>query len=156
MLYRYRLSGYVISEVLGKRFEIKVSLRTVCKWARKFGDVKHILKHLGIFFSRIWHMNEMFIKARRRAYYHAVIDDRSNVIALHISDKRDMQSAIECLRKAKHIAGRPEIIVTDRWQAYPRVIRKVFGWRRPKVKHVVSHFERKKGNLYTITEGSML
>ena len=73
----------------------------------------------------------------------AVIDDKSNAIALHVSEKRDMQSAILCLRKAKYIAGKPEIIVTDGWRAYPNIIRKVFGWsRKNKVKHVVAHFRK--------------
>ncbi len=144
MLYRYGLSSYAISEVLGKKFRIKVSPWTVCKWARKFGDIKHLAKHLGISFSRIWHMDEMFIKARGRMHcLYAVIDDKGNVIALHVSGKRDMQSAVICLRKAKHIAGKPDIIVTDGWNAYPRAIRKVFGRKKPRVRHAVAHFGKK-------------
>ena len=52
---------------------------------------------------------------------------------MHVSERRDMHSAILCLRKAKYIAGKPEIIVTDGWYAYPKVIRKVFGWRKPRL-----------------------
>ena len=48
MLYRYGLSSYAISEILWKKFGVKVSPRTICEWARKFGDVKHLLKHLNI------------------------------------------------------------------------------------------------------------
>jgi len=144
MLYRYGLSSYAISEILRKRFRTKVSPWTICRWARKFGDIKHLAKHLGISFSRIWHMDEMFIKARGRMHYlYAVIDDQSNVIALHVSERRDMQSAVLCLRKARYIAGKPEIIVTDGWHAYSKVIRKVFGWRRKdRVRHIQAHFKK--------------
>jgi len=93
---------------------VKVSPWTICKWARKFGNIKHLARHLDIQFSRIWHADEMFIKAKGRMHYlYAVIDDKSQVIALHVSERRDIQSAILCLRKAKYIAGKPEILVTD-------------------------------------------
>lgn len=128
MLYRYGLSSYAISEVLRKRFRIKVSPWTVCKWARKFGDIKHLARHMGIKFSNIRHMDEMFIKAKKRMnYIYALIDNRNNVIALYVSPCRNMKSAICCLMKAKWIAGRPDIIVTNEWNAYPGAIRKAFS-----------------------------
>ena len=110
----------------------------------QMGKKEHILKHFSVSFSKIWHMDEMFIKTKGRIHYlYAVIDDKSQVIALHVSERRDMHSAVLCLRKAKYIAGKPEIIVTDGWYAYPKVIRKVFGWRRKnRVKHVVAHFRK--------------
>jgi len=46
-------------------------------------------------------------------YLCAVIDDKSQVIALYVSKRMGMHSTVLCLRKAKYIAGRPEIIVTD-------------------------------------------
>ena len=79
MLYRYGLSSYAISEILRKKFRVKVSPKTICEWARKFGNIKHILKHLNIKFGKIWHMDEMFIKAKGRMHYlYAVIDDKSS------------------------------------------------------------------------------
>jgi len=154
MLYRYGLSSYSISEVLWKRFKIKISPRTICNWARKFGDIRHLARHLNIQFSRIWHMDEMFIRAKGRMnYLYAVIDDQSNVIALHVSERRDRKSAMCCLRKARYITGKPDIIVTDNWNAYPRVIKNVFG--RGKVRHVQAHFERKpiwfKNTIYSLS-----
>ncbi len=144
MLYKHGLSSYAISDVLTKQFKLKVSAWTICKWARKFGDIRHLARHLNIEFSGVWHMDEMFIKARGRMHcLYAVIDDKGNVIALHVSGKRDMQSAVICLRKAKHIAGKPDIIVTDGWNAYPRAIRKVFGRKKPRVRHAVAHFGKK-------------
>ena len=144
MLYRYGVSSYAVSEILRKRFRVKVSPWTICKWARKFGDIKELHKHLGIKFTNIWHMDEMFIKAQGRMnYLFAVIDSSNNVIALYISKYRSQRAAIQCLRKARCIAGKPTIIVTDEWLAYPRAIRKVFGRKKPKVRHVKAHFEKK-------------
>lgn len=69
MLYKHGLSSYCISEVLRKQFRIKVSPRTVCIWARKFGDIRELHKHLGTEFTKIWHIDEMFLKAKKRMYY---------------------------------------------------------------------------------------
>ena len=146
MLYRYGLSSYAVSEVLRKRFRIKASPRTICIWVRKFSDyIRELYRQSGMQFSRIWHIDEMFVKAKGMMnYLYVVIDDRSNVIALHISPHRDMLSAIQCLRKVKRIAGKPDIIVTDEWNACPRAVRKVFGWHKDnRVRHVQAHFEKK-------------
>lgn len=145
MLYRYGLSGSVISQTLYKQFKVRVSQQTICDWARKFGNIKHLAKHMGMHFSNIWHMDEMYVKAQGRMnYLYVVIDSNSNVIALHISPYRNMLSVIQCLRKGKYIAGKPDIVVTDEWNAYPKAIRKVFGWhRKTRVKHVKAHFEKK-------------
>ena len=87
----------------------------------KVWEYKACSQTLGISFSRIWHIDEMFIKANGKMnYLYAVIDDKSQVIALYVSEKRNIQSAILCLRKARYIAGKPEITVTDGWQAYPK------------------------------------
>ena len=64
----------------------------------------------------------MFIKAKGKMnYLYAVIDDKSQVIALYVSERRNIQLAVLCPRKARYIAGKPEVIVTDGWQAYPRL-----------------------------------
>jgi len=64
-------------------------------------------------------MDGMFIKASSKMnYLCAATDGRSNVTAIHLSERRDKQSAILCLRKAGWIAGMPDILVTDGWNAY--------------------------------------
>jgi len=52
MLYRYGLSSYAISEVLRKRFRVKVSPWTMCKWARKF---KYIAEKPEILVTDGWY-----------------------------------------------------------------------------------------------------
>jgi len=100
-------------------------------------------------------MDEMFIKTKGRMHYlYAVIDDKSQVIALHVSERRDMHSAVLCLRKAKYTAGRPEILVTNGWCAYPKTIRKVLDGEKPRVKHVRAHFRKElvlhNGRIYAL------
>jgi len=158
MLYQYGLSSYKIKTILRKRFRVKVSAWTICKWFRKFSNnIRELIRQLGIKFSPIWHADEMYVKALGNWFYlFTVIDSNNNVIALHISKNRDMKSAIHCLRKAKQIAGKPEIIVTDEWLTYPRAIRKVFGWRRKnRVNHVKAHFKKElvihKGKWYALS-----
>ena len=59
MLYRYGLFFYEVSDILKKKFRTKVSARTICNWARKFGNIKHLLRHLNIKFGKIWHMKTL-------------------------------------------------------------------------------------------------
>lgn len=143
MLRVYGMSGQDISDILYKRNKVKVSAWTVCKWAVKFGSLDDLHSALGIKYSDVWHVDEMFIRANGRMnYLFVVIDDKSNVIALHISERRSKQAAIAALKKARRIAGKPAIVVTDEWNAYPSAIRKTFG--RGKVRHCQAHFKRKR------------
>ena len=115
MLYRYGLSSYEISDILKKKF-------------RKFGNIKHFLRDLNIKFGKIWHADEMFIKAKGRIHYlYAVIDDKSQLLFYMSLREGICIPLFFAWEKPKYIAGKPEIIVTDRWYAYPKAIRKVFG-----------------------------
>ena len=85
----------------------------------------------------------MYVKAKGR------------IVVMHVSDKRESKEVVRLLRKAVNNAGyKPEIIVSDRWYEYDsKTLKKGLGVR--KIKHVVSHFERKivfhKGNLYFLS-----
>ncbi|RLJ08554.1 MAG: hypothetical protein DRP16_01270 [Candidatus Aenigmatarchaeota archaeon] len=53
------------------------------------------------------------------------------------------------------IKAKGEIIVADGWHAYPKATRKVFGWRKPRVKHVKVHFRKElvlhNGRIYALS-----
>jgi len=57
--------------------------------------------------------------------------------------------------KTKYILGKPKILVTHDWCAYPKAIRKVFGWRKPRVKYVRAHFRKElilhNGRIYALS-----
>ena len=142
MLYHHGLSGYKISEILFKKFRIKVSAWTICKWFRKFNSDKIRLSYMPRNrYSKIWHADEMYLKAKGRWFYLlVVIDDKNHILGLHISPFRNVNSAVVVLKKAKELAGVPEIIVTDGWYGYSRAIKRVFGWKSG-VRHVRAHFK---------------
>ena len=95
--------------------------------------------------SNIWHVDEKFIKVKGSkdfAYLWVVQDDNNNIIAVHISRRRDIIGATTVLDIAKQrVEDIPNIIITDGLQSYKKAIKKVFG---RKVKHIQAHFEAKK------------
>ena len=95
-------------------------------------------------FKNLWHVDEKFIRVRKSkddfAYLWVVSDSDSNIIAVHVSNSRNAESAKIVLKKARERTGfNPRVIVTDGLQGYKSAT-KVFG---RKVKHVVAHFKKK-------------
>lgn len=154
-LYRYGLSGHTVSTILWKRFRVNVSENIIPRWFRKFsGEARELLRSMGISFTKVWHVDEMWIKAKNQWFYlYAVIDSHNNLITMSLSPRRDMTSTVQCFKQAKDMAGTPEIIVSDGMLAYPRAIVKVFG--RGKVRHVQAHFRKTrvvhKGRWYSLS-----
>lgn len=141
----YPLSLRDVKRVLKKLKYIKVSHVSVYNWILKFyPKLIEIEKRIPLNFTKIWHVDEKFIKVRKSkddfAYLWVVSDSNSNIIAVHVSDKRDIANAKIVLRKARERAGfSPEVIVSDGLQSYKAACR-IFG---RKVKHCVAHFESK-------------
>lgn len=134
-----RISKFLLEETL----QFNPSNVSIYRWTVKFAEHLANLKRSRSF-SNVWHVDEKFIKVRGCkdfAYLWVVIDDRNNMIATHVSQKRDMNSAITVLTKANNAADKPpDILLSDGLQAYGKACRKVFG---RKTKHVIAHFETK-------------
>lgn len=101
-----------------------------------------ILKQYKPDFGKIWHIDEIFSKVKgtpgKFGYLFVVTDQHSNIISTYQSDRRDTQSAIRTLKKARDLAEfAPDIIVHDGCPIYDRAVR-VFG---PKTKHCQAHFK---------------
>jgi len=145
----YPLSTRNVKRILRKLNYAEVSHVSIFNWIMKFAP--HMCKFTKIFplnFSKIWHVDEKFIKVKRQnkkrkrewAYLWVVSDDKNNVIATHVSFERDFNNAKIVLQKAKQRAGfDPEIVVTDGLQGYKRAVKKSFKETR----HVIAHFEAK-------------
>ena len=116
---------------------------TAFNWMKKFAHLLSKLKR-NRSFSNIWHIDEKFIKIKGIedfAYLWVVMDDLNNMVAVHVSKKRDIEGAVTSLEKAKTCADKPpDIIVSDGLQAYKKAVKKVFGRR---CKHVKRHFKAK-------------
>jgi len=66
-------------------------------------------------YSRIWHIGGLHVRLRGgKAYVYVVEDDRRNIIALELTEKRDRDATARALRKARREVGlTPGIIVSD-------------------------------------------
>lgn len=129
---------FLLKETIGFR----PSNVSVYNWAKKFAQVLCKRKTTKAF-SNIWHLDEKFIKVKKSiddfAYEWVVMDDKNSMIAVHVSDKRDINGARKILEIAKRQAEKPpDIMVTDGLNAYLKACKKVFG---RKTKHVRAHFE---------------
>lgn len=120
---------------------------TACNWSKKFAAR---LAKLGncieaINYTDVWHVDEKFVKVKGRtcdfSYLWVVEDTNNNIVAVHISDRRDCKGARQVFRKALDTAGfSPAVIVSDGLHGYKRAVKKIFG---RKCRHVVRHFESK-------------
>ena len=140
-----RQTSREVSDTMLAFFRVSVSHATVCSWFKKFvGMIKKFAKLISINFTKIWHVDEKYIKVRgskdKFAYLWVVCDTESKILATHVSDKRDIVNAKIILRKARERTGfLPDIIITDGLQAYKRACR-IFG---RKTSHLEAHFEGK-------------
>jgi len=142
----YPLSTRNVKRILRKLNYIKVSHVSIFNWVLKFAP--HLCKFANIFplnFSKIWHVDEKFIKVKRVnkkrkrefAYLWIVSDDKSNIIATHVSFSRDIVNAKIVFQKAKQRAGfSPELLISDGLQGYKKAVKKILNCR-----HVVAHFK---------------
>lgn len=131
-----RNSVFLIRETL----QFAPSHVSVYNWMKKFANCLGKLKR-SMSFSNIWHVDEKFVKVKGCkgfAYAWVVIDDKNSMIAVHVSQKRDIESATIALALAKQRAEKPpDILVSDGCLSYIKACKKVFGRA---TKHVVAHF----------------
>jgi transposase-like protein len=154
----YPLSTRNVKRILRKLNYVKVSHVSVYNWVLKFAS--HLCKFANIFplkFTKLWHVDEKFIKVKGSkddfAYLWIVSDTNNNILATHVSFRRDITNAKIVLQKAKQRAGfSPEILVSDGLQGYKRAIKKIFGRN---TRHVIAHFKAKtiihKSKFYKLT-----
>lgn len=138
-----RNSVFMIKEMMSFGF----SHQTSYNWSKKFAKLldKLVKKLPNMNISSIWHVDEKFIRVRgskdKFAYLWVVMDTNNNILAVHVSMRRDCDSAKKVFRLAKENTRMvPEILVSDGLQGYKKAVKKIFG---RKCKHVVAHFEAK-------------
>ncbi len=140
------LSLRQVQHVLGNFFEEVPSLGTLSLWTNQLREVK--LPRVQ--FDNVWHVDEVFIKHQTRlaeggnktwfTYLWVVSDSKQRLLALHHSDKRDLNAAKAALQKARETASFvPRVVVSDQYCVYPKAIRTVLKGAL----HVQAHFEAK-------------
>ena len=145
----YPLSFREVKRIINKLKNYRRSHVAIYKWILKFcPKFVEIEKRIPLNFSKIWHVDEKFIKVKgskdKFAYLWIASDSNNNILAVHVSNARNGKNAKIVLQKARERTGfNPDIIVTDGLQGYKRACR-IFG---RKCKHVEAHF-KKKGFVY--------
>lgn len=133
-----RNSVFMIKEIMNFNFSHQTSYSWSKKFAKLLDKLVKKLPHMNI--SPIWHVDEKFIKiGKKTGYFWVVMDTNNNILAVHVSLRRDSDSAKNVFKLAKQNASMvPEILVSDGLKSYPKSVRKIFG---RKCKHVIAHFK---------------
>ncbi len=148
-------------QVLKHFFNKIPGLATLSLWANQLQSVE--LPRVQ--FDNVWHVDEIFIKHQKRlpsggndtwfSYLWVVSDSKQRLLALHHSQKRDTQSAVTVLEKARQCAHAvPRVLVSDSFSVYPKAVRKAL----PGALHVQAHFEPKcfvwQGQVWSLSNNS--
>jgi transposase-like protein len=149
ILYSFFVSTRKVKFLAKETMYVIFSHQTAYNWSKKFAKFVSKLTKV-VDYTNIWHVDEKYIKSRNKkdkkgkvkfSYLWVVIDSNNNMIATHVSHRRDIKNAKIILKKAKERARKPpDILVSDGLQAYKRSCKHVFG---RKTKHVIRHFEAK-------------
>jgi transposase-like protein len=140
----FPLSTRNVKRILKKLNFIIVSHKTIYNWLVKFAPyLIKIALSKPIAFTKIWHVDEKFIHVKGskdpHAYLWIVSDSNSNIISTHVSFVRGIVDAKIVLTKARERAGFcPELLVSDKLQAYKKAVKKTFG---RETRHVRAHFK---------------
>src|SRR5215207_9654590 len=124
---RFTLSLRDVEELLAER-GILVTYETVRVWVARFGPLlaKRLRRRRGRP-SRIWHLDEMFVKiAGRQMYLWRAVDSEGEVLDMLVQRRRDKAAARRLMRKLlKNQGMAPTELVTDRLQAYAAAVREL-------------------------------
>ena len=128
MYLRYPLSYQDVADLLGER-GVDVDRSTVFRWVQKFGPeiAKRTERHLRRA-SLNWHVDETYIRfGGKWRYLWRAIDTDGQLVDFRLTARRDAKAAKAFLNKAieRVRLHRPVTIVTDKAQAYRRVIREI-------------------------------
>ncbi len=126
-------------------WNVEVSKSVFTSWVKNFRGLELPKPQ----FTNVWHVDEMFVKHEERLpngkrryfdYLWVVLDSKQQLIALYLSNKRDLNAAKAALQKARETAGFvPRVVVSDEYSVYPKAIRAVLRGAL----HVKAHFETK-------------
>jgi len=85
------------------------------------------IKHRAGKPSKVWHLDEVFIRIDGRlAYLWRAVDDEGTVLDVVVQTRRNRKAALRLIRKLlKNQGVRPERIVTDRLASYGAALRDI-------------------------------
>jgi len=138
---RYKLSYRDLAEMFIERgFEF--THETVRAWEERFAPLltsklKEKRKN-KIGKSRKINVDETYLKVNgNQVYLYRAIDKFGNLVDVRLSKTRDMEAAKAFFKKILGTIGKPERVITDKHESYPKAIRTILG---KKVKHRTSKY----------------
>lgn len=127
-----------VAELLQKIFGVKFTYETIRQWILA---AKPTVSRRQIQTSKIWHVDETYVKIKGKGHWLWIVYDEHYVLAWHLSKKRTIADARKVLHRAMCIAkSRPEQIITDGLYAYAHAIKKEIGWnwREQKKRYIIA------------------
>lgn len=128
-----------IKKILKKAFNVSVSHETIRKWVLNSNQSIDD----NCIPTKTWHIDETYFKIKGKGHWLWVVRCRESdqVIAWHISRRRQLNDAFALIKKAKAQSKgvRPEKIITDGLWQYPVAIYKTMGWnwKEHKERHII-------------------
>jgi transposase-like protein len=140
-LYFKGISLRKIVDHLKQFYDVEVAHITVHRWIKRYMRlINAYVERLEPKLSRIWHADEMMVKAEGKWHWlWNIMDEETRfLLANMVSRKRDSEMARRIFQKAKETAKtKPEAIVTDGLHAYNEAYRKEFyTLRKPRTMYI--------------------
>lgn len=139
-LYFKGISLRKISDHISQMYGVELNFSTIYTWIQKYiPAISEYVNTLTPQLSESWHADELFVKMKGGTTYKGntglaflwnVMDRKTRfLIASKLSEKRDMQGAIQAFKEAiKNAHGsEPEKILTDSLRAYREGVSQTFG-----------------------------
>jgi len=126
-LYLNGMSLRKVARHINQFSEVKTTYRSVHNWLMKYSFMLNPFSQtLNYDLSRVYHVDEIFIKCKGEQHYFWDIIDRDTrvLVANHYSTKRDGKSARRLFMKVEHS---PIRLFSDGLQGYRKAYRKVWG-----------------------------
>jgi transposase-like protein len=119
------LPSRIASMLLFLLFRARVSHKTICGWTNKFAGNINLPAYNSTSEVLICHADEKFIRIKGEWHYWWSIKDwLGNLIHCIVTPFRDLDSAKELLKEARHKLGRnADILVKDGLRAYERSVK---------------------------------
>lgn len=140
-LYFKGLSLRKIQDTIFQFKNVKIHHETVRRWTNKFMGL--INDYTGKFFpetSRVWHSDEMMVKAKGKWLWAWNVLDRDTrfLLATNVTKERYLKDARKVLKEAKNTTKyQPARVVTDGLQSYPKaVVKELWTLKNKNTKHL--------------------
>jgi putative transposase len=120
LYHRFPLSLREVEEMMLAR-GVLVTYETIHQWCRKFGQIfANQLRRRRPRPGDKWHLDEVFIKIRRKTHYlWRAVDQDGNVLDILVTSRRDAKAATRFFRKLlRGVRAVPRVLVTDKLASY--------------------------------------